>query len=43
VNQIIGSHLCKARIVEGAAEIETGLRIGQRLSRQELETNDKGN
>ncbi len=43
VNQIIGSHLCKARIVEKVADIETGLRIGQRLSRQDLETSAKEN
>jgi hypothetical protein len=32
VHQILGSHLCKARIVERAGQIEVGSRIGQRVS-----------
>jgi len=35
VSQVIGSHLCKATIIEGVGDIETGQRIGQRLSRAE--------
>jgi hypothetical protein len=34
VRQIIGSRLCKAWIVEKAGEVESGDRIGQRLSRK---------
>ena len=33
VHQIIGPHLCKAEVVEKFGVIDTGLRIGQRLSR----------
>lgn len=33
VHQLIGPHLCKAEVVEKFGAIDTGLRIGQRLSR----------
>jgi len=36
VQEIIGSHLCKSWIVEKTGEVETGQRIGQRLSRNKL-------
>jgi hypothetical protein len=32
VHQILGSHLCKAQVVEQAGPIEVGFRIGQRVS-----------
>ena len=32
VNQILSSHLCRARIVERVGPVEAGLRIGQRVS-----------
>ena len=37
VHQIIGPHLCKAEVVEKFGVIDTGLRIGQRLSRNAKE------
>ena len=39
VHQLIGPHLCKAEIVEKFGVIDTGLRIGQRLSRSAKEDN----
>ena len=36
VHQLIGPHLCKAMILEGGDAVETGLRIGQRVSRKKL-------
>ena len=37
VHQLIGPHLCKAEVVEKFGVIDTGLRIGQRLSRSAKE------
>ena len=34
VHQLIGPHLCKAVVLEGGDGVETGLRIGQRVSRK---------
>ena len=39
VHQLIGPHLCKAEVVEKFGVIDTGLRIGQRLSRNSKEDN----